>query len=144
MGQSVGEHLDRFALTCFATLLASHDQPQPDDALSVLLMFHIGGLRLAPLLDYWLNCRDPQSTVHYVEASHWQFWNGREVSNPFAQDLPDFRQSIRQWMLAPAHRAIFADKLMQPELLRLVDDRRDSGHMSFRSLVDVIFDALTE
>lgn len=135
--------LNRFALTCFADLLASLDQPQPDDPLSVLLMFHIGGLQIEPLLDYWLNCQDPQSTVHYVEASYWQFWEGREVSTPFAQDRPDFRQSIRQWMLAPAHRAVFADKLMQPEFLQLVDDRRDSGRMTFGVLVDAVFDQLS-
>lgn len=136
--------LDRFAINYFASHLASRDQPLLEDAFTVLLMFHIGGVRLEPLLDYWLHCMDPQSTVHYVEAGYWHFWEGREVINAFAEDRPEFRQSIRQWMLAPGHRAIFADRLMRPEFLGLVESQPDSGRMPFKLLVDAVFDNLIE
>ncbi len=136
--------LDRFALTYFADHLASLEHRVLKDAMSVLLMFHIGGLRLEPLLDYWLNCQDPRSTIHYVETCYWDFLEGREVSNPFADDLPDFRQTIAQWMLAPAHRAVFANKLMQPTFLRLVDQKPKSMSMSFRVVVDAVSAFLSE
>ena len=136
--------LDRFAIHCFASRLASRNQPLLEDALTVLLMFDIGGVRLEPLLDYWLKCREPQSTVHYVDAGYWHFWEKREVTNAFADNRPEFRQQIRQWMLAPAHRAIFADKLMRPEFLSLAEDQPASGRMPFKFLVEAVFDNLIE
>lgn len=138
------EVLNRFAINYFAGHLASRDQRPLEDALTVLLMFHIGGFDLPPLLDYWLHCQDPWSTVHYVEAGYWHFWEDREVINAFAQDRIEFRQSIRQWMLAPAHRNIFADKLMRPDFLNLVENQPDSGRMPFKLLVDAVFDNLIE
>lgn len=136
--------LKRFALEYFASHLAAGCSRLMEDSLTVLLMVHIGGLDLQPLLDYWLQCKDPQSTVQYVDAGYWLFWEYREVSNAFAESRTEFRLQIRQWMLAPAHRLVFADKLVRAEFQELAAMQPDSGRMPFKFLVDAVFDNLTQ
>lgn len=135
--------LDRFALAYFdATLTAALPGPR-DDALSVLLMFHIGGIGIQPLLDDWLARDDAVSTAAYVEATYWNFWDVRDHTNSFSFDHPAFRQQLADWMFAPAYRARFVDKLLRPDFQQLAVGRPMSGCMPFTTLMDGVFDQLT-
>jgi hypothetical protein len=136
--------LNRFALAYFANHLAVTRAQLLEDPLAVLLMFHIGGLDVQPLLDYWLRCEDPQSTVQYVDASYWHFWEGRKVSNAFAEGRTQFQKQVSDWMLEPANRMNFVDKLVRPEFQKLIELQSDSGRMPFKFLVDAVFDNLIE
>lgn len=115
-----------------------------EDPLTLLLMFDIGGVEVQPLLDLWLQCDEPLSTVQYVESTYWHFWEGRELSNAFATERPEFRLQMRQWMLEPSHCMRFLDKLMAPKFQELAALQPDTGHIAFRTMVDAVFDNLTQ
>lgn len=133
--------LDQFALAYFSTGL-DRSECWGDNALSDLLTMHIGGLNIAPLLAHWLDREDPQSTLHYVKATYWDFWQKRKVSNAFADDRPDYREQVAQWLLAPEHRQRFADKLLKPDFLRLAEQQPKTACIPFQYIVDMVFDAL--
>ena len=79
--------LDRFALAYFdAVLYGPLAHRWFDDPLSVLLMLHIGGLSITPLLQRWEECEHPSSTVQYVRATYWDFWSDHRYRNAFADD----------------------------------------------------------
>jgi hypothetical protein len=135
--------LSGFALAYFDAALTSRFSALGEDPLSMLLMIHIGGIDTQPLLDDWLVRNDPMSTVAYVDATYWNFWEVRDYTNPFAFDRPAFRHQLAEWILAPAHRARFIDKLLRPDFQQLAAAQPASGRMPFSTMVDAVFDQLT-
>jgi hypothetical protein len=115
-----------------------------DDPLSVLLMFDIGALETEPLLEHWLKCEHPCSTVQFVRTTYWDFWEHREYSNAFASDRPDFRRKVRMWLLDPAHRNRFAGKILSADFLALAEVQAPVGHTSFSTMVEGVFEQLTQ
>ena len=140
--------LDRFAAAYFDGVLrgdrfGNDVRRCVDEPLSILLMFDIGGLAIAPLLELWLRCDHPFSTMQFVEETYWRFWEGRSYGNPFASDRPAFRAQVGDWILHPEHRGCFAAKLLAPDFQALARQRPDVGCMPFSLMVDGVFDQLT-
>ncbi|HEY4083476.1 MAG TPA: hypothetical protein VGM81_22530 [Burkholderiaceae bacterium] len=148
-GQKELDVLDRFALAYFQEALCAecvmagrckwHEEP-----MSILLMFHMAGLSIEPLLDGWLRTSHPAATVQWVEATYWRFWEKQEYENPFADDYPVFKRQIKHWLLNPEHRQRFIEKLMAPEFQQLAELQRPTGHTTFSTMVDAVFDQLTQ
>ena len=140
--------LDRFALACFDVVLCPDTRAMRahflDDPLTVLLMFDIGGIDIDPLLELWLRCEAPQSTIQFVEATYWDFWEHREYCNAFAADRPAFRARLREWLLEPAHRQRFAAKMLEPAFLELVPHQSQIGCTTFQTMADGVFDCLAQ
>ncbi|HEX7686644.1 MAG TPA: hypothetical protein VF453_03005 [Burkholderiaceae bacterium] len=140
--------LDRFASAFFDALLRVGTPGRGlrvwmDTPLSVLLMFDIGGIDIGPLLDLWLRCDDPGSTVQFVESTYWDFWQGCEIRNPFAADRPAFRARVRGWLLEPANRARFVEKMLAPAFLERAREQPARGRIAFATMVEAVFDQLT-
>ena len=136
--------LDRFALTYFERSIAAREWMWRDEPISLLLMFDVGGLTIAPLLDSWTRSDEPESTMHFVDATYWNFWEKQDYDNAFAADRPSFRSQIRAWMLDPAHRRRFTDKLMETDFQRLAEGQQARGHIPFSTMVDAVFDHLSQ
>ena len=112
--------IDAYALAFFAEgLLQSpwerHGRFMGEEAFGILLMFHIGGIDIRPLLTLWLSCDDPMSTLHYTYVSYWRFYPCAKVSNAFASERAGFCELIKQWMLDPSNRQQFAQRLLALE-----------------------------
>jgi hypothetical protein len=136
--------LNGFALSYFEQSIAASERMWFDEPISLLLMFDIGGLAVAPLLDVWMRNEGPESTMHFVDATYWNLWEAGDYDNAFATDRPTFRSQIRAWMLNPVHRRRFADKLMKPDFQCLADRQEARGHIAFSTMVDAVFDHLTQ
>lgn len=139
--------LNRFALAYFHQVLID---PSPhgtqrllDDTLSVLLMFHIAGLNIEPLLALWLQSDEPGATVRFVQDTYWGFWKDHDVSNAFATDHPSFKALFKQWLLDPAVRHRFVEKLMAADFQRRADTEHGYPSVNFNAMVDAVFDELT-
>jgi hypothetical protein len=109
--------IDRFALAYFAEGLSQYPTGSAhrfagSSAFDILLMFHLGGVTLEPLLAYWLQTQEPASTLHYAESSYWGFWSTQNVKNAFAQERSGFCETMQSWMLNTQHRERFAQKLL--------------------------------
>jgi hypothetical protein len=135
--------LDRFALCLFAQAIDA-ECTWGKEPFSLLLMFDIGGIDVAPLLSLWVASETPPSAVHYVRDTYWEFWPARDYDNAFAGDRPAFRAQLREWLLHPSNRRRFADKLMKPEFLALAARQGKMGCMPFNMMVDAVFDQLTQ
>lgn len=135
--------LDRFALGLFAQALDA-ERTWDREPLSLLLMFDIGGIDVAPLLALWAERETPESIVHYVHDTYWDFWPARNYENAFADDRPAFGARLRDWLLDPANQARFAAKLMAPDFLALAARQGKTGCMPFTTMVDAVFDQLTQ
>lgn len=139
--------LDRFAAAYFDAVLRSGAsggalQIGFDDPLSVLLMFDIGGIAVDPLLELWLRCEDPGSTIQFVDSTSMWFWDEHEVGNAFAEDRPDFRARLREWLLDPSTRACFAAKMREPAFLERAD-LEPAGRAPFDVMVTEVLAHLT-
>lgn len=135
--------LDQFAWSYFARALCE-DQRGRDGPISVMLMFHIGGLDVAPLMAFWTSCDDLRATLQFVRETYWDFWPEQEYGNPFAADRPDFRAQLRAWLLDPSTRRRFTARLVDPAFLRLVAQEPCSGRVSLNCMVDAVFDHLSD
>ena len=135
--------LDRFALAYFDVVLRDGVDRWPDDALSILLMFDIGGVAIEPLLDLWLTCEHPMSAVRYVRATYWDFWDERCYDNPFASDRPAFGERLGAWLLDPDCRQRFAARLATPEFRALAQVQHDMGPYPFATAADIVLIYLT-
>lgn len=140
--------LDRFALAYFDAVLhgslpVGERFRWPEDSLSTLLMFDIGGQSIEPLLAHWLHCDSPHVIVQYVSATYWDFWRQGEYTNAFASSRPAFRQQIANWLTSPDHRAHFIARLLDPAFQQLAQQQPDQGHTPFSAMVDGVSDALT-
>ncbi len=139
--------LDRFALAYFHRMLIGAEAPGTrrllEDTLDVLLMFHIAGLNIEPLLALWLQLDEPASTVQFVQDTYWGFWKDHEVSNAFATDYPAFKTLLKQWLSDPAVRHRFVEKLMAPDFQRQAATEQGYPAVSFPLMVEAVFDELT-
>ena len=140
--------IDRFAIALFEVALrgatlpnAAH--PWPEDPLSTLLMFDIGGVAIEPLLAAWLRCEHPMSTIQYVESTYWHFWEDEMYSGAFAADRPAFRALLRDWLLDPESRRAFATKLLRPDFQEAARKHVPDGRMPFPLMIEAVFDHLT-
>ncbi len=108
--------VDAFALAFFREGLgcsAQHQSPfNGANAFDILLMFHTGGVSVAPLLAHWLQDERESAVLHYANASYWDFWTNREIENAFAEDQPDFREAMKSWLLDAGNRERFAQKIL--------------------------------
>ncbi len=140
------EVLNRFAMEYFRNTLCGGQlvSGYREDPPSVLLMFHIGGLAVDPLLELWLQMDCPESTVQLVHALYWDFSEKQDYKNAFATDHPAFRETLREWILNPQHRQRFVEKLLQPEFQRLTETRGPTGYTAFSTMVDAVFDQLSQ
>ena len=134
--------LDRFALAFFADGLRQHPSLSNNrfagsNAFDILLMFDLGGIPLAPLLDYWLTAQEPTSTLHYAESSFWDFWKGHAVQNAFANDRTVFCQIMTSWMLNSQHRQQFAQKILALDL-KNIEPVKPCGCCSSIRLTDIV------
>jgi len=140
--------LNRFALAYFHQTLTggrtSGVRRLLEEPLSVLLMFHIGGVATEPLLNLWVAMDEPESTIQFVEATYWRFWENQDYDNPFATDQPAFKELLQRWISNPEHRHRFAEKLMTPDFQRLAEAQQRRGAVEFSSMVEAAFDQLTQ
>ena len=108
--------VDAFALAFFREGLGhTGREPSPFDganAFDILLMFHKGGVDVQPLLAHWLTDERPSAVLHYTEASYWDFWGRNGIQNAFAEDQPEFCETMKAWMLDEGHRQRFAQKIL--------------------------------
>jgi hypothetical protein len=85
---------------------------QNENAFTVLLMWDIGGVDIRPLLAHWLDHEGVVSTLHYVEATYWDYLEeGRQLGLAFAEDRPQFRETLEAWLEDAATKARFAKKI---------------------------------
>jgi hypothetical protein len=143
--------LQAFALAHFALGLEqwpnARDQAfMGDDAFTMLLMWDIGGLDIAPLLAHWLHCDSPSSALHYVEASYWNYWGwGRVLGNAFARDRTSYQGKMTAWLTAAQNRAWFANRMLAlSEGGPWSDGSPSSPHGDLQQRVGAVFDALIE
>lgn len=116
-----------------------------ENAFSILLMWDIGGVDVAPLLDHWLADASTAATLHYIDASYWDFWNGGTYENAFADDRDAFRTRLRAWMTAPEHRRVFADRVLALTVNGLSSDAMATdGCVDLRCRTEAVFDALAD
>lgn len=134
--------LDAFAAAYFEGVLREDALRRFDGPLDILLMFDIGGFDVAPLLDAWLACEDPRATALFVEATYFHFWECTDYVNAFATNRPAFRAQLRAWILEPANRLRFAEKLLASDFEALATQRQAVGRMSFATMVDAVYDQL--
>ena len=135
--------LDRFALAYFAAVLRDGVRRWPDDPLSVLLMFDIGGLSIEPLLELWLGCEHQMAAVQYVRGTYWDFRDEEIYANPFADDRPAFRERLGQWLQDPDCRRQFAARLSTPGFRSLAEAEHDMGQLPFGTVADIVLIHLT-
>ena len=141
--------LNRFALTYLQCALSGERRLSGarrllEDPLSILLMFHIGGVSIEPLLDLWTKMDAPEAAIQFVEATYWRFWENQDYDNPFAEDHPDFRAQLKQWILNPEHQRRLIQKLMTTEFRRLAELQGPKGAIEFSTMVDAVFDQLSQ
>lgn len=100
---------ERKALNAFALAFFTDGLRQPlymdgglfqrDDALSILLMFHLGGINIEPLLAHWERDAAREAAVHFAYIAYWDYWyEGGVVTNAFAEDQLEFRQKVEAWL----------------------------------------------
>jgi hypothetical protein len=149
LGQSELEVLTRFALAYFQCALVGDRgvdgiRGMLEEPLSILLMFHIGGVAIEPLLALWMRTDSPQATIQFVETTYWRFWERQDYDNPFAEDQPTFKAQIKRWLSEPEHRQRWVQKLLAPEFQRLAELQGPRGSIDFKTMVDAAFDQLTQ
>lgn len=143
--------INGFAFCYFAEYLNRHlwlegDGYSFDNAFSVLLMFDSGGVALEPLLDYWVSYDCPAATLHYADASYFDFWREGKVGNAFATDRLLFCETMQSWLTLPENRECFAKRILNfnvDALYRAGDIHRGCG-MNSKDVLEAVFDAVTE
>ncbi|WP_280153082.1 hypothetical protein [Piscinibacter sp. XHJ-5] len=136
--------LDEFMLAYFDHHLNGADGCGcGSDPLSLLIMADAGGLALTPLLHHWTAHPGPASTVQFVRSTYWDFWPEQSLSNPFASDRDRLQAIVKDWMLAPATKAAFTAKLLNPDFLAHVTQVRCNHGVPLALMVEAVFDALS-
>lgn len=81
------------------------------DIFDVLLMFYKGNIDIQPFLKRWRNTDTPQAIINYIDESYW-FWCNFDVTNVFADDLPEFRQIVKRWLFDKDNKNYFIEKIL--------------------------------
>jgi hypothetical protein len=142
--------VDAFALAFFREGLGSAGrEASPFDganAFDILLMFHKGGVSIAPLLAHWLEDDRESAVLHYANASYWDFWSGREIENAFADDHPEYREAMKAWLLDPGNRARFAQKILAVDTGPMGPPAHCTcgGCMGEKQILEAVFDLASE
>ena len=117
-----------------------------DPLFDLLLMFAIGGVDIAPMLAQWRDADAPQSTLHYVESSYWNYWyyGGGRVNNAFADDRYAFQATMCAWLDSAENRAVFVQRILALDLDALpgFNSWCCGNRFTARELVEYTFDAL--
>lgn len=142
--------IDRFALAHFRAGLAQW--PPSRDALfmgetafSILLMWDIGGVDVSPLLAHWLADASDAATLHYIDASHWDFWSGGGCfANAFATERTRLNDLLNEWMNQASHRRAFAERILALVENGLPSDwlPTSSAAADLRQRASEVFDAI--
>ena len=140
--------IEAYALAFFAEGLAQSPRDSTgrfmgEDAVSILLMFNIGGIDVAPLLAHWLANEAPTATMHYVWARYWALGCNQPFSNPFADKRPGFQDTIADWMQDVDHRSVFAKRILALDLSGLGDETCAKGcckRLGLKDMSEAVFD----
>ena len=143
--------IDTFALCYFTEYLNQHpwlndDGFSPDNAFSVLLMFDYGGLALEPLLDRWLAIDCNAATLHYADASYFDFWREGKIGNAFASERLLFCETMQSWLTSSKNRECFAKRILNFDvgaLYRAGDIHRGCG-LNSKDVIEAVFDLITD
>lgn len=153
---------NQFCMAYLSTLLNIYPYEEPDwqsdnllnDLFSCLLMFHIGGADIQPFLDFWAKQNTPQYTLNYVANAYPHYWWNRytthpvvyEIGNAFAEDYPEYKIMLKNWLDNPQHKAHFTDCLLalsKADIQQFHDEYQDVWVWALGA-VDYLFDVLTE
>lgn len=86
---------------------------QSENVFTHLLMWHIGGVDIRPMLDLWTLEETPAATLLFVESTYYDYiCGGNKVSNAFAKSFPAYAESIDAWLGDKAVKNQFASKLL--------------------------------
>jgi hypothetical protein len=140
--------IDAYALAFFAEGLAQSPMDSTgrfmgEDAVSILLMFNIGGIDVTPLLAHWLANGAPTATMHYVWARYWALGCNQSFGNPFADKRPGFQDTIADWMQDADHRSVFAQRILALDLSGLGDETCAKGcckRLGLKDMSEAVFD----
>ena len=135
--------LDRFALAYFDVVLRDGVDRWPDDALTVLAMFEIGGVAIDPLLEFWLQCDAPMAAIQYVWATYFGFWDDGRYDGAFTADRPAFTERLTRWLTDADCRRRFAARLSTPEFRALAQRQHDMGPHPFTTAAEIVLIHLT-
>mgnify|MGYP001764925584 CR=1 FL=1 len=143
--------IDRFAIAHFRAGLGqwpidSSSLFMGENAFSILLMWEIGGVDVSPLLVHWLSCDSETATLHYIDASHWDFWkSGGCFSNAFADERGSLKDRLRDWMTDSGNRRVFAQRILALVENGLPNDWLPlSCYADLRQRAGEVFDALAD
>lgn len=143
--------LEDFALAYFAWGLEQWpDLDSPvlpyGNAFTILLMWDIAGLDITPLLAYWLGHEGAAPTLHYVEATYWDYLKeGRQVGMEFAKDRPQFRETLGGWLENANNKARFAERIRA-----LKDERhqmsweKEFPHRGIECRIEAVLETVSE
>lgn len=117
-----------------------------ENAFSILLMWDIGGVDVAPLLDHWLADVSEAATLHYIEASYWDFWeSGGTFANAFADKRGSLKDRLSNWITAPGHRKAFAQRILALVEKGVPNDRLPASRCAdLRQRAGEVFDAIVD
>ncbi|WCM89083.1 hypothetical protein [Acidovorax sp. NCPPB 3576] len=142
--------VDAFALAFFREGLGrSAQEPSPfhgANAFDILLMFHIGGIAIAPLLAHWLQDDRASAVLHYADGSYWDFWGKQRIQNAFSEDRPEFQTTMKDWLLDAGHRQRFSRKILAIDAQALEGPQPCGcgSHMGPRQILEAVFDVISE
>jgi hypothetical protein len=143
--------IDAFALAFFADGLAQYPSLSTNlfmgsNAFDILLMFDLGGVKIQPLLKYWLDTESVASTLHYAEASYWGFWNEYRIKNAFTDDDSKFSEVMKNWLMNKQNRDCFAGKILAINIgnMESANDCECSSSFKLKDIVESVFDLIAE
>lgn len=142
--------VDAFALAFFREGLGcAREDASPfggSNAFDILLMFHKGGVSIAPLLAHWFEDERESAVLHYADASYWDFWKNQEIESAFAEDRPEFRDTMKSWLLDAGNRQRFAQKIVGMETGAMGPPAHCTcgNCMGPRQILEAVFDLISE
>ncbi|ULJ68892.1 hypothetical protein MIS45_08945 [Wielerella bovis] len=125
-----------------------------NDLFNYVVMFHIGCADIQPFLAFWATQNTPQSTLNYVLNAYGEYWGERYHTYPpacswhneFANDYPELKIIMENWLNHPQHKAHFVNCLLDlsaDEIQKYHDAYDKMGIWAYNS-IDDLFDILTE
>ncbi|MDA8443819.1 hypothetical protein [Paracidovorax valerianellae] len=142
--------VDAFALALFREGLGhSARQASPfngSNAFDVLLMFHKGGVSIAPLLAHWLEDDRPSAVLHYADSSYWDFWGKQRIQNAFSTDEPEFQKTMNDWLVDAGNRQRFSRKILAIDAEFPEDPKPCTcgTHLGPQQILEAVFDVISE
>lgn len=145
------EAIQRFALGHFRAGLEqwpidSSSLFMGENAFSILLMWEIGGVDVSALLAHWLSCDSEAATLHYIDASYWDFWDsGGAFANAFADERGSLKDRLSNWITTPGNRKVFAQRILALVEKGLPNDWLPASRCAdLRQRAGEVFDAIAD